>query len=138
MGDWVIFAAGGDRVPVQPLEQVEVYALAEEIADKWWKTVAKWPPFANDTIGKQLVRAVDSSGANIAESYGRFHFGEKINLLYYARGSLYESRFFACRAKERGLLGDAEFSEMMNALQNLAPKLNAYIKSKKAQKQNAE
>ncbi len=125
-------------MPVQPLEEIEVYSLAAEIADKWWKIVSRWSPFAKDTVGTQLVRAVDSIGANIAESYGRFHFGDKINLLYYARGSLYESRFFACRAKERGLLSEIEFAEMMDGLQALAPKLNAYIKSKKVQKRNAE
>ena len=60
-------------MPVQALEEIEVYVLAEEIADKWWGIVSRWPPFAKDTVGKQLIRAVDSMGANIAESYGRYH-----------------------------------------------------------------
>jgi four helix bundle protein len=124
-------------MPVQALEEVEVYKLAEEIADKWWEIVSKWPPFAKDTVGKQLIRAVDSIGANIAESYGRHHFGEKINHLYYARGSLYESKFFARRARERNLLTEAQLNEMMGDLQALAPKLNAYINSKKGQRANA-
>jgi four helix bundle protein len=123
-------------MPVQPLEEIEVYVMAEEIADKWWEIVSRWSPFAQDTVGKQLIRAVDSIGANIAESYGRYHFGEKINFLYYARGSLYESRFFVRRARKRNLVTEAQFNEMMNDLQTLAPKLNAYINSKKVQKKN--
>ena len=85
-------------MPVQSLEEIEVYVIAEKLADKWWEIVSTWKSFAQDTIGKQLVRAVDSIGANIAESYGRYHFGEKINHLYYARGSLYEAKFFVRRA----------------------------------------
>jgi four helix bundle protein len=124
-------------MPVQPLEEIEIYGLAETIADKWWKIVSTWERFAQDTIGKQLIRAVDSIGANIAESYGRYHFGEKINLLYYSRGSLYEAKFFAQRARKRNLVTEVEFNEMISDLQILAPKLNAYIKSKKTQKANA-
>ncbi len=123
-------------MPVQPLEQIEVYCLAEQLADKTWRVVSRWSPFAKDTVGKQLIRAVDSIGANIAESYGRFHYSEKVNLLYYARGSLYESTFFLKRARERDLLSDENLTALMNDLRTLAPKLNAYIKSKKAQKQN--
>ncbi len=123
-------------MPVQPLEEIEIYMIAEKLADKWWEIVSRWKPFAQDTIGKQLIRAIDSIGANIAESYGRYHFGEKINLLYYSRGSLYESKFFVRRAKSRKLITEAEFVEMMADLQMLAPKLNAYINSKKVQKKN--
>ncbi|MBM3127415.1 MAG: four helix bundle protein [Chloroflexi bacterium] len=124
-------------MPVQPLEEIEVHKLAEPIADKWWEIISRWKPFAQDTVGKQLIRAVDSIGANIAESYGRYHYGEKINHLYYARGSLYEAKFFARRAKQRNLVTEAQFNEMMNDLQTLAPKLNAYINSKKGQRANA-
>ncbi len=123
-------------MPVQALEEIEIYKLAEEIADKWWEIVSEWHPFAQDTVGKQLVRAVDSIGANIAESYGRYHFGEKINHLYYSRGSLYEAKFFARRAYKRKLVDEKIFNEMVADLTRLAPMLNAYIKSKKAQKKN--
>ncbi len=96
-----------------------------------------WSPFAQDTVGKQLIRAVDSIGANIAESYGRYHFDEKINLLYYSRGSPYESKFFARRSLKRKLVAETQFNEMIYDLQTFAPKLNAHIKCKKNQKANA-
>ncbi len=124
-------------MPVQTLEEIAIFQLAEAIADKWWKIVSEWSPFAQDTVGKQLIRAVDSIGANIAESYGRYHFGEKINHLYYSRGSLYEAKFFARRARKRKLVDETTFNEMISDLARLAPMLNAYIKSKKAQKKNA-
>lgn len=124
-------------MPVQSLEEIEIFKLAEEISDKWWNIVSSWSPFAKDTIGKQLVRAVDSIGANIAESYGRYHFAEKINHLYYSRGSLYEAKFFALRALKRKLVDQATYDNMLGDLSKLAPMLNAYIKSKRTQKKNA-
>ena len=48
-------------------ESLRVYRLAESLADQIWSIVVKWNVFARDTVGKQLVRAVDSIGANIAE-----------------------------------------------------------------------
>jgi four helix bundle protein len=124
-------------MPVQALEEIEVYSLAEGIADRWWQIVSEWRPLAQDTVGKQILRAADSIGANIAESYGRYHFGEKINHLYYSRGSLYEAKFFARRAYTRKLVTEETYNEMIRDLSNLAPKLNSYINSKKAQKRNA-
>jgi four helix bundle protein len=135
LGDFVF--CKGEHMPVQPLEDIEIFRLAEEISDKWWNIVSEWSPFAKDTIGKQLVRAVDSIGANIAESYGRYHFAEKINHLYYSRGSLYEAKFFAQRAFKRKLLSEKVYDEMSSDLSKIAPMLNAYINSKRAQKKNA-
>ena len=70
-------------------EDLRVLKAAEEIADSIWKRVVRWEEFARDVVGKQLARAADSIGANIAEAFGRFHFGEKLQFLYFARGSLF-------------------------------------------------
>ena len=51
----------------QSFEELRVYRLAETIADEIWTIVLKWNYLAKDTVGKQLVRAADSIGANIAE-----------------------------------------------------------------------
>ncbi len=72
----------------EELEKTRVYVEAAEFADLIWEDVMQWGEFARDTIGKQFVRAADSIGANTAESYGRYHWSDKLNFLYYARGSL--------------------------------------------------
>jgi four helix bundle protein len=66
--------------------------------------VVQWEEFAKDVVGKQMARATDSIGANIAESYGRFNFGEKLQFLYYSRGSLFEAKFWLNRALARDLM----------------------------------
>ncbi len=52
-------------------ENLRVYQLSEELADEVWESVFEWKHFEKDTLGKQLVRATDSIGANIAEGTGR-------------------------------------------------------------------
>ena len=85
-----------------------------------------------------MVRAADSIAANIAESYGRYHYGEKTNFLYYARASLYETRHWLRRSHTRGLIDDATCDDLMSRMRILAPKLNAYINSKKRQRASAK
>ena len=48
-------------------ENLRVYKLSEKLADHIWHIALGWSVFARDTVGKQLVKAADSIGANISE-----------------------------------------------------------------------
>src|SRR3972149_3695811 len=113
-------------MPYQDIEESRMYRLAEEIADEGWEIVSGWPDFAKDALGKQLVRSVDSVGANIAESAGRFHPRDVINFLYFARGSIKESRWHLRRALKRDLIGQAQFDGLTTKLDQIAKELNSY------------
>ena len=113
------------------IEDLRIVKLAEEIADRIWGMVIKWPYFAKDTVGKQLVRAADSIGANISEGYGRHHKNDNLRFLFIARGSLQETKYWLKRALQRDLMTEAEFSKLINCLTNLAPQLNAFINAKR-------
>jgi hypothetical protein len=69
-------------------ENLQVYQLAETLADEIWEIVVKWNGFAKNTVGKQLVRSVDSIGANIAEGTGRGSYKDNQRFVKIARGSL--------------------------------------------------
>lgn len=90
------------------LEDLRVLGMAEGIADSIWGQVVRWDEFARDTVGKQVVRAADSIGANTAEGFGRFNFGEKLQFLYYARGSLFETKYWLNRMLARNLMPASE------------------------------
>lgn len=64
------------------LEQMDVYQKACLLADSVWDIVDAWKYFEKKTVGDQLVRSIDSIGANIAEGYGRYHYGEKLKFYY--------------------------------------------------------
>ena len=111
------------------LEDLRIYKLANDIADKIWREVVEWNYLAKDTVGKQLVRAADSMGANIAEGYGRFHYKENKNFLYYSRGSAYETKHWITRSYERSLLTEEVYIKLINDLEAFLKGLNAYIKT---------
>ena len=116
------------------LEDLRVLQAAEKVADDIWKLVTKWDSFAKDTVGKQLARAADSIGANIAEAYGRFHFGEKIKFLYYSRGSLFETKYWLNRAQSRSLFDNESSSQFATRLSDIARQINSFAQSLKSQK----
>ena len=118
-------------------EELKVLQAAEKVADEVWKIVVAWEMFAKDTVGKQLVRSMDSVGANIAEAYGRYHYGEKLQFLYYARGSLYETKYWLNRGHSRGLIYSNQFQELADTLSNLVHQLNTFAKVTKSQRSRA-
>jgi four helix bundle protein len=110
------------------LEDLGIYNLSESFSDEIWFVVLEWDYFAKDTLGKQLVRAADSIGANIAEGYGRYHFKENKNFCYCSRGSLIETKSWITKAKTRRLISESQYTQYMSELSTIHLKLNAYIK----------
>jgi four helix bundle protein len=110
-------------------ENLKVYQLAETLADHVWEIVRGWDNFANDTVGKQLVRAADSIGANIAEGSGRGSFQDNRRFVRVARASLYETRHWLRRAFKRQLLNEQAVAALKVILDELAPRLNAFLNS---------
>ncbi len=109
------------------LEDLEVYQLAMKLGDEVWNVIKNWDNFIKDTIGKQLIRAVDSVSANISEGFGRYSYNDSRGFLYYFRGSLYETRTWLQKAFNRGFLQKSEIEKFEKDVKNLGVKLNNYI-----------
>ena len=110
-------------------EELRVYQLSERLSDVVWEIVDTWEYFAKDTVGKQLVRAVDSIGANISEGTGRGSYKDNQRFVKIARGSLYETRHWLRRAHKRSLLTAEHTTSLKPLLEELAPTLNSYLNS---------
>ncbi len=110
-------------------ENLAVYQLSEQLADGIWNIVKSWAILARDTVGKQMIRAADSIGANIAEGCGRFNYNDNKRFIRIARGSLNETQHWLRRAFRRKLLTEAQISSLKAILDTLPPRLNAYLNS---------
>ncbi len=110
-------------------ERLEVFKLSEKLADEVWDIVAVWKRFPRMTVGRQLVRAADSIGANIAEGVGRGSFKDNRRFVKIGRGSLYEVKHWLRRAYRRKLLSEDQVQRLKPLMDELAPRLNAYLKS---------
>jgi four helix bundle protein len=110
-------------------QELRVYQLSEKLSDDIWQIVNKWDFYAKDTVGKQMTRAADSIGANIAEGSGRGSYQDNKRFVKIARGSLNETQYWVKRAYTRQLINIEQFNEIKIRLDELAPKLNAYLNS---------
>jgi four helix bundle protein len=115
-------------------EELRVLQDAEAVADEIWREVAGREPFAREVVGGPLARSADSIGANIAEAFGRFHYGEKLQFLYYARGSLFETKYWLNRALARELMASDQVQDYVSRLTSLARQLNAFAGNLKTQR----
>ena len=110
-------------------ERLRVYQLSEKLADQIWDIVLGWNFFARVTVGKQLVTAADSVGANISEGAGRGRFLDNKRFVRIARGSFNETQHWLRRAYKRSLLTKGQIETLKPLIAELAPTLNAYLKS---------
>jgi four helix bundle protein len=116
-------------MPRTKFENLRVYQISEELADKIWEIVSGWDYFAKDTVGKQVVRSADSIGANIAEGEGRGSYQDNRRFVKVARGSLQVTQHWLRRAFKRNLLTGEQIEELRPIIDKLSPTLNAYLRS---------
>ena len=110
-------------------ENLRVYQLSEESSDEIWAMVQSWDQLAKITVGSQIVRSADSIGANLAEGSGRGSNQDYKRFIKISRGSLYETRHWLRRAYKRKLLTQEHIYKLSPIIDELTPKLNAYLRS---------
>jgi four helix bundle protein len=100
--------------------QLHAYRRAVELAHEVHSAVEHWPMLDRKTVGFQLIRAITSVGANIAEASGRWHERDRRQLLFVARGSLHEAEHWIVYSEQRGLLsrGTSDRTEEIARLLN--------------------
>ena len=110
------------------LKDIGAYRIAFDLSNYVWDVVLKWNYFAKDTVGKQLVKAVDSVSANIAEGFGIYFKRDKINFYRYSYGSIEESFDWIEKANKRNLLNEKEYQHINEGLKKLPQEVNSLIK----------
>lgn len=110
------------------LNDIVPYKSALELSDYVYNIVSKWSWFDRRTLGVQLVSAIDSIGANIAEGFGRYHKKDKIKFYYNSRGSVFESNYWVTQGAKRSLLALKEKEIILNILRKLPLEINSIIK----------
>ncbi len=111
------------------LNDIEAYRISFHLSNYFWNIIyPNWDLFSKRTIGSQMVNAVDSISANIAEGFGRHFKKDKVNFYRYSRGSLKESFDWNEKAKVRNLITPEQYEYIFNELEKLPKAINALIK----------
>ena len=116
---------------MRDVHELDVYKLAEELSDLIWYAFDEWLIKAQKTIGYQIIKSSDSIAANIAEGYGRFTPRDRRVFYRYARGSFEETKAWLRKLIRRRVIKPNEVREYSIIIDELGPKLNAFIKSTK-------
>lgn len=97
------------------LEDLEIYRLSMELGDEIWFSVVEWENPAKYSMGQQIIKSADSMAANISKRFGRFHFKDRKNFMFYARGSHSETRTWLTKAHNRKIISDEfYFTQIQN------------------------
>jgi four helix bundle protein len=118
------------------LEDLQVYQISMDLADIVHDQIIGWDNFYKYSTGQQLLKAADSVSSNISEGFGRFHFKDHKNFLYYSRGSLFETKTWLTKAYRRKLIPHEVFNDLISRYNILGVKLNNYINSIGSKNQN--
>lgn len=97
------------------------------IADWCWNAVSNWTPLAQHSMGLQLVRAIDSVGANLVEGDGRSTDPDSARFFVIARASARETRYWLTRARDRKLIPLADADSKLDDLIVATKMLNKLI-----------
>lgn len=111
------------------LVDLDVYKLSERLSDKIWSDYDQWSGKVQRTIGYQIIRSADSISANISEGYGRFTPADRKLFYRYARGSFEETKTWLRKLIRRRVVNTDDVKEFESIINELGPKLNAFISS---------
>ena len=110
------------------VQEISAYKRSYSISNFVWNIVEKWEYFERDTVGKQLVRAVDSISANISEGYYRYHKKDKVHFYYYSLGSVAECNDWIEKAFSRDLILEKQYTYLIEELNKLPREIHSLIK----------
>ncbi len=116
---------------MKEIYELDVYKLAETLSDLIWYAFDDWSDKAKNTIGYQIIKSADSIAVNLAEGYGRYTPAERKRFYYYSRGSFEETKAWLRKLIRRKIISDKATQEYSVIIDELGPKLNAFIRSTK-------
>lgn len=110
-------------------EDLKVWQLAADLTVDVYGLVKRFPVLEKFGLSPQLLRSVNSIGANIAEATGRYHYKDKVKFLYNARGSLVETEHHLIIANRVGYISGEDLQKLRVIIKDLGIKLNNFITS---------
>ena len=120
---------------VRSFENLACYQHAIKLFNAAYRLSERLPVQERYNLADQLRRAVLSTLANIAEGYGRYHYLEKLQFFYYARGSLCESLSIFICAFQAGYIDEEQLTWVRNLESEAEKSLNGYISFIRKQQQ---
>ena len=91
------------------------------------EVIPKLPAEEKYRLGDQLIRAVRSTTANIAEGYGRFHYKDNAKFCSNSRGSCWEVMDHLITAHDEKLITSQLFAQGQELVNTSVKLINGYM-----------
>ena len=108
--------------------QMPVWKEAMDVSVAIFNFSQSLPQVEDYALTSQVRRSSNSVLANIAEAFGRYHHGNKLNFYYNARGSLCETKSHLHYASEVGYLSTPLRQQLDAQLDDVWRQMNQIIK----------
>lgn len=118
---------GAKDTRIKHFTDLDVWKEAHKLTLQVYKATSQFPPEEKYGLISQLRRSAVSTESNIAEGFNRYHFGERINFYYDARGSLGEVQSQLITAKDLKSLNQKDFQKLWNQTTKVDIILNGLI-----------
>ncbi|MBT5337897.1 four helix bundle protein [Candidatus Falkowbacteria bacterium] len=108
-------------------KELRVWQKGNKLLLQIYELTADFPKEEKFSLTQQLRRAANSIIANIAECHGRFHFKDKIRVLYIARGELEETRSHLLVSFQLNYVSEEVYQELEKEYAGLLIGINEFI-----------
>ena len=116
---------------INSFHDLEIWKLSHQLVLDIYKITGRFPKREEYRLISQLIRAVTSIPANIAEGMGRYTRKEFINFLVIARGSVEECKYLILLSNDLKYLELSTYNNLKEQFDVLGKMINTLITSLK-------
>lgn len=117
---------------IKTYKDLEIWQLSVSLTTKIYKLSKTFPQDEKFGLTAQIRDAIVSVAANIAEAQGRFHYKDRMNFVFNARGSLLEVESHLLVSHALGFITPKNlpfYNEILQDIINLSVKINNFRNS---------
>ena len=119
---------GTKQMSIRTYRDLLVWQKSMSLVTEVYKVTSVFPREEAYGLTSQVRRCAVSIPSNIAEGYGRYYFKENKQFCFYSRGSILETKTWLIKARNRKLINNDKFDNLIEKLEIIHKKLNAYMK----------
>ena len=112
---------------IKSFEDLKCWKALREVRNYTSGIIKKLPYEENKALKDQMRRSSRSITENVAEGYGRFHYGENIQFCRISRGSLYELTDQYITSLDEQFISDKDYKHGRELINKAMGLLNGYI-----------
>ncbi len=110
-------------------KEVPIWQKSVKLIEAVYKITKNFPESEKFNLTSQLRRSAVSVASNIAESWGRYHYADKIRVLYIVRGEIEETRSHLAIARKLNYCSENNYLILEKFYEELLHDLNKHKKT---------